>query len=319
MNPSRLPPLNALRAFEAVARHQSFRKAAEELFVTPAAITHQIKSLEAQLGIQLFVRLNRRIELTEAAQASLPLLQQGFNVLTQAVSELHRHSDIPRLTIGTTPTFVSRWLMPRLQSFLTQHPGIDVNFVASGQVITASPRSGHSPRRPGTTPTTDIAIRFSSEPPKEQISELLFEVEIVPMCHPRLLKGPPALKSPSDLRHQTLLHSDGHQSDRGQSAWALWLRQAGAHDVDPRRGLQLGHSTLALEAAVDGLGVTLAMPILAAAELADNKLAIAFPISLPLNSAYYVITPSDTPPRAEVTAFRNWVIAEARSVSAKRQ
>lgn len=313
MNSYRLPPLNALRAFEAAARHRSFRKAAEELFVTPAAITHQIKSLEAQLGIQLFVRLNRRIELTDAAQASLPLLQQGFNVLAQAVSELHRHSDIPRLTIGTTPTFVSRWLMPRLQSFLTQHPGIDVKFVASGQVITASPRNEKNARGPGTTPATDIDIRFSSEPPDGQISDLLFKVEIVPMCHPRLLKGPPALESPSDLRHQTLLHGDGHQSDRGHSAWALWLRQAGAHDVDPRHGLQLEHSTLALEAAVDGLGVTLAMPMLAAAELAANKLAIAFPISLPLNSAYYVITPNDTTPRAEVAAFRDWVIAEARS------
>lgn len=315
MNASRLPPLNALRAFEAVARHQSFRKAAEELFVTPAAITHQIKSLESQLGIQLFVRLNRRIELTDAAQASLPLLQQGFNALTQAVSTLRRHSGVTRLTIGTTPTFVSRWLMPRLQGFLTQHPDIDVNIVVSGQIITASPRSGNDARKPGTTPTTDIDIRLSSEPPDGQTSDLLFEVEIVPMCHPRLLKGPPALESPSDLRYQTLLHSDGHQNDSGQSAWALWLQQAGAHDVDARRGLQLEHSTLALEAAVDGLGVTLAMPTLAAAELAANKLVIAFPISLPLNSAYYVVTPNDTAPRAEVVAFRDWVIAEARSTN----
>jgi len=313
---SRLPPLNALRAFEAVARHRSFRKAAEELFVTPAAITHQIKSLESQLGIQLFIRLSRKIELTEAAQASLPALQQGFDALTQAVSELHRHGNIPHLTIGTTPTFVSRWLMPRLHRFLTQHPGINVNFVVSGQLVAASPRSEASARRPRTIQETDIDIRFSSESPDEQHADLLFEVEIVPMCHPHLLAGPPPLNTPSDLRHQTLLHSDGQQSDREQSAWALWLRQAGVFDVDPRRGLQLEHSTLALEAAVDELGVTLAMPMLVADELAANKLAVAFPISLPLNSAYYVITPKDTKPCKDVAAFRDWVIAEARAASA---
>src|SRR5882757_10881540 len=112
MGSSRLPPLNALRAFEAVARHRSFRKAAEELFVTPAAVTHQIKALEQQLGLNLFERLNRRIELTAAAQAALPLFQQGFESRAAAVSELRSYGQVPHLTVGATPTFVSRWLMP---------------------------------------------------------------------------------------------------------------------------------------------------------------------------------------------------------------
>lgn len=313
MSSPRLPPLNALRAFEAVARHQSFRKAAEELFVTPAAITHQIKSLETQLGIQLFDRLNRRIELTEPAQAALPLMQQGFDALSQGMSELRRHASVPRLTIGTTPTFVSRWLMPRLQRFLSKHPGIDVSFIASGQVIPASPHSNSTQRRVGATQTTDIDIRFSSEPPTEQQADLLFDVEIVPMCHPRLLSGTPPLKVPEDLRNHTLLHGDGRLSDRSQSAWARWLRQAEVTGVDARRGLQLEHSTLALEAATDGLGVTLAMPMLAAAEMAAGKIEVAFPISLPLNSAYYVITPKNEKLSPVVEAFRDWVIAEARS------
>lgn len=313
MNNTRLPPLNALRAFEAVARHQSFRKAAEELFVTPAAITHQIKSLETQLGVQLFERLNRRIRLTEAAEAALPRIRDGFTALYDGVTELRRHVAVPRLTIGASPTFVSRWLMPRLQGFLSLHPEIDVSLVASGRIIAAAPEGEDDPPRDNGKRDIDVDIRFSAEPPAD--ADLLFAVQVVPMCHPRRLRGPPPLQTPEDLRFQTLLHGDGRQSDRSQSAWARWLRLAQVSAVDPRRGLQLEHSTLALEAAVDGLGVTLAMPMLAAAELTEAKLAIAFPIALPLNSAYYLMASRSGARRPEISAFRDWLIAEARAAA----
>ncbi|MDR3418141.1 MAG: transcriptional regulator GcvA [Nevskia sp.] len=308
---SKLPPLNALRAFEAVARHKSFRKAAEELFVTPAALTHQIKSLEEQLGFQLFERLQRRIELTPAAQAALPRFQEGFRALSQAVFELRNYGKAPHLTVGATPTFVSRWLMPRLQRFLTEHPGIDVRLVASGQLINASSREIRSEDPTDVSPDTDIDIRFSNGRPAGDNVDLLFMVEVVPMCHPRLLKGPPPLETPDDLRHQTLLHGDARVADRTKSAWARWLRLAGITDVDPRRGLQLDHSTLALEAAADGLGVTLAMPLLADAELSEGKVVVAFPLPLSLDNAYYAVVADTSMARPEVAAFRRWLVQEA--------
>lgn len=314
---SRLPPLNALRAFEAVARHRSFRKAAEELFVTPAAVTHQIKALEEQLGIVLFERLNRRIELTPAAQAALPRFQQGFEALAQAVAELRGHGQAPQLTVGATPTFVSRWMMPRLQHFLSVHPGIDVRVVASGQLINPASQDLPSEDAGDSVPDPDIDIRFSNGRPSGDIADLLLTVQVVPMCHPRLLKGPPPLRTPDDLQHQTLLHGDGRLADRTRSTWARWLRHAGASNVDPRRGLQLDHSTLALEAAADGLGVTLAMPSLAAAELAEGKVVVAFPLALPLDKAYYAVTSNAAMGRPEVVAFRKWLIDEASTQAAE--
>lgn len=308
---NRLPPLNALRAFEAVARHKSFRKAAEELFVTPAALTHQIKALEQQLGFALFDRLPRRIELTPAAQAALPRFQQGFEALSQAVAELRNHGRAPHLTVGATPTFVSRWLMPRLQSFLSQHPDVDVRLVASGQLINASAREIRSEDAGESTVDADIEIRFHNGRPPGHNVDLLFTVEVVPMCHPRLLKGPPPLLKPDDLRHHTLLHGDARVADRTRSAWARWLKRAGISDVDPRRGLQLDHSTLALEAAADGLGVTLATPLLAAAEMAEGKVAVAFPLALSLDNAYYSVATDAAMARPEVVAFRDWLLDEA--------
>jgi len=308
---NRLPPLNALRAFEAVARHKSFRKAAEELFVTPAALTHQIKALEQQLGFALFERLPRRIELTPAAQAALPRFQQGFEALAQAVAELRNHGRAPHLTVGATPTFVSRWLMPRLQRFLSQHPDVDVRLVASGQLINASAREIRSEDAAESTVDADIEIRFNNGRPHGNNVDLLFTVEVVPMCHPRLLKGPPPLATPDDLRHHTLLHGDARVADRTRSAWARWLKRAGVSDVDPRRGLQLDHSTLALEAAADGLGVTLATPLLAAAEMAEGKVAVAFPLALALDNAYYSVVTDAAMARPEVVAFRDWLLDEA--------
>ncbi len=309
---ARLPPLNALRAFEAVARHRSFRKAAEELFVTPAAVTHQIKALEKQLGLMLFERLNRRIELTDAARAALPLFQQGFEALADGVAGLRAYGQVPHLTVGATPTFVSRWLMPRLQRFLSQHPGIDVRIVASGQLIRAGQRAMRSEDSGDDGElATDIDIRFTNDHLPGESVDLLFTVEIMPMCHPRLIEGPPPLRTPADLRHQTLLHGDGHNADRNQSAWARWLRRAGVEGVDPRRGLRLDHSTHALEAAADGLGVTLASPLLAAAELSSGRVVVAFPQALPLDNAYYIITPGSAAARPEVNAFRSWLLQEA--------
>jgi len=314
MPPSELPSLNALRAFEAVARHCSFRRAAEELFVTPAAITHQIKLLEGNLGISLFNRFNRRIELTEASKAVLPMLQQGFESLSTAVAELRRYGKVPQLTVGASPTLASRWLMPRLQRFLSTHPGIDVHLVATSQAVsTATSNIRRNGSKSAAPPERDIDIRFTNDDLTGEQVDLLFRVEIVPMCHPRLLIGPPPLLTPADLKYQTLLHGDGRNPERAGSTWARWLRRAGVTGIDTRRGIQLDHSSLALDAAADGLGVTLASPLLASAELAEGAVVIAFPQALPLDNAYYVVTSDLAMAREEVAAFHRWLMAEART------
>ncbi|HSW13242.1 MAG TPA: LysR family transcriptional regulator [Solimonas sp.] len=307
---ARLPPLNALRAFEAVARHRSFRKAADELFVTPAAVTHQIKALEEQLGVELFKRLPRRIELTPAAMAALPVFQRAFDLLARGVSELRDFGRTPRLTLRATPTFASRWIMPRLHRFLSAHHGIDVRVLASGNLLTA--RMATADDVDEAPPEPDIDIRFSDVRPDGEFVDLLFALDIVPMCHPRLLKqGPHPLRSPDDLQHHTLLHGDMHIKDRSHSGWAQWLRQAGVNSVDPRRGLQFDHSTLALDAATDGLGVTLATPLFASDELERGDVAVAFPLPIRLGRAYYTVTANTAEGRPEVAAFRQWLLQEA--------
>ncbi|HEY1076454.1 MAG TPA: LysR substrate-binding domain-containing protein [Fontimonas sp.] len=305
---TRLPPLNALRAYEAVARHRSFRKAAAELFVTPAAVTHQIKALEEQLGVELFKRLPGGIELTPATVATLPVLQRAFELIARSVGELRNFGSTPHLTVKTTPTFASRWMMPRLHSFLAANQGIDVRVLASGNVLNAG--GGPTAAGPGVEP--DIEVRFSTGRPDGDHVDLLFNVGIVPMCHPRLLEnGPWPLRTPADLAHHSLLHGDMHITDRGRSAWSLWLRKAGVSNVDPRRGLQFDHPTLALDAAADGLGVTLATPLFAKNELDRGDVAVAFPIEITLDRAYYAVTAPASSHRPEVIAFRQWLSAEA--------
>lgn len=319
MTIARLPPLNALRAFEAVARHRSFRKAADELFVTPAAITHQIKALEEQLGVALFRRLPRRTELTPAAQAALPVFQRAFELLARGVSELRDFGQRPHLTVRMTPTFASRWMMPRLHSFLSMHEEVDVRVLASGNLLLPAARAPAPDEKQLSRPGPDIDIRFSNRPDGQHV-DLLFPVDIMPMCHPRLLKqGPHPLRTPADLRHHALLHGDSHIEDRSHSAWGQWLRQAGVGDVDPRRGLQFDHSTLALDAATDGLGVTLATPLFASDELKRGDVAVAFPLAITLDRAYYAITSATSANRPEVAAFRQWLLQEAALDAEKAQ
>lgn len=307
---SRLPPLNALRTFEAVARHRSFRKAAAELFVTPAAVTHQIRALEEQLGVTLFRRLPRRIDLTPAAVAALPILQQAFELMSQSVNELRNFGSTPSLTVRVSPTFASRWMMPRLHNFLSLHKDVDVRVLASGNLLDSAGRPLAGGYAAESEP--DIDVRFVRDRPHGDFVDLLFTVDIVPMCHPRLLgEGPHPLRSPSDLRYHALLHGDSGVEDRTRSAWARWLRQAGITDVDPRRGLQFDHSTLALDAATDGLGVTLANPLFAREELARGEVVIAFPQAITLDRAYYLVAGAASAGRAEVAAFRQWLLHEA--------
>ncbi len=304
--PARLPPLNSLRAFEAAARHLSFRKAASELHVTPAAISHQVKALERSLGLPLFRRVTRGLELTDAARASLGRLREGFEALADAVHLMRAHTGVSTITVGAAPSFAGKWLVPRIQSFVTAYPDIDVRVVAGMNFVddrqdASRPDSGDA----------DIAIRFGTGLYPEHRADKLFSVAAAPMCSPRLLEGAHPLRTPADLRHHALLHDDTIRSEYGGATWKDWLDAAGVEGVDVSRGPHFNHASLGLDAAIDGMGVVLSYPVLASADLAAGRLVMPFEISVPLAYAYYLVCAEAPVEKPAITAFRNWITAEA--------
>jgi len=317
----RLPPLNALRAFEAAARHLSFARAAEELNVTPGAISHQVKALEVHLGVELFHRRNRTIELTHSGEACLPKVREGFDSLADAVERLLAREKIATLAISAAPFLAARWLTPRLQHFVTAHPDIDVRITASTSLIDVR-NDGSSGREMIANPTedADVAIRFGTGVCPGFRAEKLLPVSVTAMCSPRLLDGEHPLRSPIDLQHHALLKDDAVYFAGETSDWDVWLQAAGAGDIETSRGVRFSHSALALEAAVDGLGVVLGNPMLAASDLAAARLVIPFETRLPSTFAYYVVCGEASCDRPDILAFRGWLRAEAErsmSVSAR--
>lgn len=311
-NSLRLPPLNALRAFEAAARHLSFSMAARELHVTPAAISHQVKGLEGDLGQRLFRRLKRGLELTRAGQALHPGLREGFQRLGAAIDELRTSNETGALSVSAATSFATRWLAPRLHRFVAAHPELDVRINASMRLVDAS--SGEL--GPGDTVAgspmedADIVVRFGTgDYPGYRIDKLL-SVAVTPMCSPRLLEGGHALRDAADLKRQVLIH-DNLLFDDGRSLWDAWFEAAGLPGTDTSHGLRFSHSMLALEAAADGIGVALGMPVLAGSDLASGRLIAPLALALPLKSAYYVVSVADADESSDVAAFRNWLLAEA--------
>ena len=305
--PDRLPPLNSLRAFEAAARHLSIRKAAGELHVTPAAVSHQIKALEEGLGFKLFRRLPGGLELTEAASAGLSAMRAGFDGLAQAVDLMRAQVHVRTLTVGAAPSFAGKWLVPRIQRFVSAYPDIDLR-VSAGMNFIDDRLEGGRPE----FASADIAIRFGTGRYEGYRADKLFSVAAVPMCSPRLLQGEHPLRVPADLRHHALLHDDTIRSEDGGASWKTWLEMAGVEGVDATRGPHFSHASMGLDAAVDGVGVVLGYPVLASADLASGKLIIPFALSVPLAYSYYLVSPEAAVGQPAIVAFRNWITAEAR-------
>jgi LysR family glycine cleavage system transcriptional activator len=308
----RLPPLNSLRAFEAAARHLSFVLAAQELHVTPAAVSHQIKGLEDQLGVRLFRRLPRGLELTQAGEAGLPALREGFDLLAEAVEQTRARIESAMLVVSAAPSFVTRWLAPRLHRFVSAHPDLDVKINASTRLVDPEKDAPAASEEHAGSPIedADVAIRFGTGEYPGFRSEKLLAAVVTPMCSPRLLGGRHPLRAPEDLRHHVLIHDNVHFGD-GRRTWDAWLDAEGVHGVDTSRGLRFNHAMLALDAAADGLGVTLGMPLLAGADLAAGRLVMPFRRALPLKFAYYIVSTQENAKRDDVTAFRNWLLEEA--------
>jgi LysR family glycine cleavage system transcriptional activator len=294
----RLPPLNALRAFEAAARHLSFTKAAEELFVTQAAVSHQIKALEAALDVQLFRRFNRRLMLTDAGQAYLPPLREALDGIAAATDRLRAAEQTGSLKVSVLPSFAAKWLLPRLSRFRDRHPDIDVLVSASNALVDFAREE------------VDIAIRYGfGSYPGLQVDFLMGD-RIFPVCSPRLLESGPPLQVPSDLRHHTLLHDADALATESES-WRIWLEAAGISGVDPSRGPGFSDSSMLLQAAIDGQGVALGRWALAALDLDAGRLVQPFGPSIPSNLNYFVVTPRAAGVRPKVHLFHDWLLEEA--------
>lgn len=296
----RLPPLNGLRAFEAAARHLSFSRAAEELFVTPAAISHQIKGLEDYLGVSLFRRMPRAVMLTEAAQQILPLVSEGFDKLAQAAAVLKESEATGVLTVTSAPTFAQKWLLEHLDDFAATHP--DINVRLDARLDTADfERDG-----------VDIGIRLGAGKYPGMRVDQLFDEQVVPVCHPKYLEGANALKRPEDLKHHTLLHVDWGNINAPFPDWHMWLTSVGVDDVDYTRGPVFTVEGMAIAAAVRGTGIALASTYAIQDELANGQLMVPFDRRLTSEISYWVVAPERSADQPKVKAFREWILKHAQ-------
>lgn len=287
-----LPPLNALRAFEAAARLLSFTRAADELAVTQAAVSHQIKSLEEWLGVLLFQRLPRRLALTDGGRELLATIRNSFDRIESAVGRVRRNDGAGPLTVSVLPSFAAKWLVPRLGRFQTQHPDIEVRIAAETRLSLFDDG-------------VDLAIRAGRGHWPDLVCERLLNEELFPVCSPRLLAGPAPLVDPADLKRHTLLHDDFEQD------WRMWLDAAGVTGVDWRRGPRFSNSSMVIQAAVEGQGVALARSALAQADLKAGRLVRPFRIDIASDLAYYIVCPAAHTARPKVRAFRDWLMREA--------
>jgi LysR family glycine cleavage system transcriptional activator len=302
----RFPPLNALRAFEAAGRYLSLTRAAEELHVTPAAVSHQVKGLESYLGVKLFRRANRGLLLTDAGQACLPGLQEGFEHLAQAMEAVRNWDESAPFTVSVPPSFGAKWLVTRLDRFRHKHPGYDVRLDASMRLVDLT-REG-----------VDVAVRYGAgQYPGMRVDRLMDEVAI-PVCSPRLLSGDPPLRVPADLCRHTLLHHTASYQDDSYPDWRMWLQAAGVGNCDLNRGPTFSMASMAVEAAIAGQGVALVGDVLVADDIAAGRLVRAFELSFPVLFAYYIVSPPASADRPRVVAFREWIQEEAQQ-SCSRQ
>jgi len=310
----RLPPLNALRVFEAAARHLSFKEAAVELHITQAAVSHQVKSLEEYLGVQLFRRTARGVQLTDAARACLPKMREGFDALAAAVELIRERGSDAELVITAPPVFTARWLMPRLADFSKREPKIDLRVFASSKMVDAGALNstslvGDLDLR---TESSEVQIHLGAGEYPGHRADRLFGVTMAAVANPSLVKGDPGLRTPADLQHHTLLHDDAMEIVAGGgNAWRKWLEAAGVADrVDADRGPHFSSNILSLEAASQKLGVALALRPLVDADIASERLCAPFDIEMKPQSAYYLVCPEVIAERPAVAAFRKWLLAQ---------
>lgn len=295
--------LNALRAFEASARHGSFSAAASELHVTPAAVGQLVRSLEESLGAPLFHRATSgraRLVLTEAAERALPDIRAGFDRLSLGVARLEEGSANGVLTVTVSPAFAAKWLLPRIERFQAAWPETDVRLDASIETLDFAARG------------IDVGVRYGAGSWPGLTAEKLMDEEVYPVCSPALLRQSRRPRRASDLAGLRLIHDLSVDARSGFATWDAWLAKAGASDVGTKRGLRINNSAGVLQAAIDGQGVALARSIMARDDLAAGRLVRLLPeIELASALAYYVVYRPECATLPKLVAFRDWLVAEA--------
>ena len=293
-------PLNALRAFEASARNLSFAAAAEELSVTPAAISHQIKKLEEYLGVPLFRRRARGLVLVETGQLLAKELHSVFLNLDQAMEHVMEADRGGSLALTVAPTFAAMWLIPRLQNFYSLHPDIDLRISTSLGLVDFQ------------RDDFDAAIKLGHGqwPGLEAVK--LFDESVIPMCSPRLLEGQNAIRKPADLRKHVLLHNHSMDFDPDAPTWQTWLDASGTHDVDASRGMHFSLPDHGLQAAIDGAGVVLGWRSLSSRDVAAGRVVELFDLAIPLGSTFYLVYPETQSRRPNIVALRDWIMRELK-------
>jgi LysR family transcriptional regulator, glycine cleavage system transcriptional activator len=291
-----LPPLTALRAFEAAARHKSFKLAADELHVTPSAVSHAVAALEEFLGVKLFHRRVRRLLLTDAGGAYLAPLTRAFDAIGAATHEISARKRADLVTLASMPTFARVWLMPRLKTFLVAHPDVDLRVRAAVDFTEMM------------ADDVDAAIAYGRGGWHDLVVDRLVEERMVPLCSPALRNGTPPLHAPADLARHTLIHTETKLV-----TWAMWLEAVGVEGADAHRGPRFNRADLALEAASTGLGVALDNPLFARSHLARGSLVVPFDPSVALHDlgGYYLVCRPEKTTLPKVEAFRRWIIAAA--------
>ncbi len=294
----RLPPLNPLRAFEAAARHGHVGRAALELSVTHGAVSHQVRALEAALGVDLFERRGRHIKLSQAGQFLLPSVRQALDLIADAAGRILLPRLEGRLVIHASPGILGRWLVRRIGRFIEAYPKIDLSLGL------------YRGSQPAASDEADVVIEYGSGEWERKWVQLLRPIEFFPVCSPRLLNAAAPLRTAGDLREHRLLHDDDGQG------WGRWLAAAGAGDVDSGRGIRFANANLSLDAAVHGYGVALGDQILAAEDLASGALVRPFEASVPAINGYFAVCNQDRLALPMVRAFLEWLQAEIGAGSA---
>ena len=293
-------PLNALRVFEASARHLSFVEAADELSVTPAAVSHQVKKLEEYLGLPLFRRTQKGLLLTESGQLLATDLCDVFLRLDKAMERVLDCDSSGSITLTVAPAFAVLWLIPRLHKFYALHPDIDVR-ISTSLGLADFQRDEF-----------DAAIRLSTEPSLDLEMIKLFDETVTPMCSPRLLEGPDALKTPADLSKHVLLHNHSMDYDPNAPTWRTWLDAVGASDIDDSHGTHFSLPDHGLQASMDGEGVVLGWRFISKRHVAAGRVVEPFDFDLPLGSSFYFAYPEAYTRRPNIIIFREWLLSEVR-------
>jgi LysR family glycine cleavage system transcriptional activator len=289
----RLPPLNALRSFEAAARHESFTRAADELCVTQGAVSQQVKSLEEQLGIKLFNRERQRLVITEAGRDYLAIIRDALDRIALGTERLVQRQGSGVLTVSTSPDFAAKWLVHRLGHFAETHPEIELRISATMHHVDFARED------------VDLAVRHGDGSWTGLHVERLCAERLLAVCSPALVSGRHRLSEPADVLTLPLLHLDDRKD------WSQWLEAAGVVEAELSHGPVLNRASMVIDAAIDGQGIALARTALAAWDLIHGRLVTPFGVSLPLSKGYWIVCPKATSALPKITIFREWLLAEA--------